>query len=54
MKKKYKVKLVFKYSDSVEVEADNEEDAIRKALDVADEVYECFYDAEAMEVCDEN
>jgi hypothetical protein len=43
---KYKVKLIFKYSDVVHVEADNEKDAIRQALDECKEQYECFYDAE--------
>ena len=43
--KKYKVKLVFKYSDVVHVEAENEEDAIMFALDECQEEYECFYDS---------
>lgn len=44
--KKYKVKLIFKYSDVVHVEAESEEEAIRVATDECDEQYECFYDAE--------
>ena len=42
---KYKVKLVFKYSDIVHVEADNEEEAIEKAMDECQEEYESFYDS---------
>lgn len=42
---KYKVKLIFKYSDIVHVEADNEKEAIEKALPLSQEDYECFYEA---------
>jgi len=45
----YKVKLTFKYSDTVYVQADNEKDAINKALDECEEQYECFYDANVTE-----
>ena len=41
---KYCVKLKFIYSDTVHVEAENEKDAIDKALDDCHEEYECFYD----------
>ena len=43
---KYKVKLIFKYSDVVHVEADSEKEAIEKALQDCHEKYEAFYDAE--------
>ena len=43
---KYKVRLIFKYSDTVHVVATDEKEAISKALDVCHEEYECFYDAE--------
>jgi len=43
---KYKVKLIFKYSDVVHVDADSEEEAIEKALQDCHEKYESFYDAE--------
>lgn len=47
--KKYRVRLVFMYSDVVHVEADNKEDAIEKAMDECEEQYECFYDASVTE-----
>lgn len=43
---KYKVKLVFKYSDTVHVDADDEKTAIQQALEECSEQYESFYDAE--------
>ena len=43
---RYKVKLIFKYSDIVHVEAETEKEAIEKALQDCDEQYESFYDAE--------
>lgn len=43
---KYAVKLTFKYSDVVHVEAENESDAIAEALEECHEEYECFYDAD--------
>lgn len=46
---KYKVKLIFKYSDIVHVEAENEKEAIGKALEDCKEEYECFYDTEVEE-----
>ncbi|HEY6021516.1 MAG TPA: hypothetical protein VIY48_16910 [Candidatus Paceibacterota bacterium] len=49
MAKKYKVKLVFKYSDVVHVEAENEKEAIEKAMSDCNEQYECFYDASVSE-----
>lgn len=42
---KYKVKLIFKYSDVVHVEAKTEKEAINKALEECHEQYESFYDA---------
>jgi len=44
--KKYMVKLIFKYSDIIHVEAENEEDAVNEALKECAEEFECFYDAE--------
>ena len=46
---KYAVKLIFKYSDIVHVEANNKEDAIKEAMKECCEEYECFYDAEVNE-----
>ena len=46
MMDKYKVKLIYKYSDTVHVEAFSKEEAIEKALEECDEKYESFYDAE--------
>ena len=42
---RYKVKLTFKYSDIIHVEADNEPEAISRALLECEEEYESFYDA---------
>ena len=44
--KKYAVKLIFKYSDVVHVEACSKAEAISMALDECEEQFECFYDAE--------
>jgi len=49
MAKKYKVRLVFKYSDIVHVEAENKEDAVRAAMLDCNEQFECFYDADVTE-----
>ena len=46
---KYRVKLVFKYSDVVHVEADSEKEAIEKAMPECREEYECWYFAEVTE-----
>lgn len=46
---KYKVKLIFKYSDIIHVEAEDEKEAIEKAMSGCQEEYECFYDAEVDE-----
>ena len=43
---KYRVKLTFKYSDVVHVEAETEKEAIEEALAECQEEYECFYDAD--------
>lgn len=43
--KKYKVRLVFKYSDVVHVEANSEKEAIEKAMVDCDEQYESFVEA---------
>jgi len=48
----YQIKLTFKYSDTVSVEAESEKEAIKLALESAEEEYECFYDAEVMEIED--
>ena len=42
---KYKVKLDFMYSDTVHVEADNEESAIIEAMKHCEEQYQCLLDA---------
>ena len=42
----YKVKLIFKYSDIVHVEADSEDEAIQTALAFAEPEFECLYDSE--------
>lgn len=42
---KYAVKLVFKYSDVVHVEAENEKEAINKALEECEEQFDCLWDA---------
>ncbi len=47
--KRYKVKLIFKYSDVVHVEAADEKEAVSKALEDCAEQYECFYDQEVTE-----
>ena len=48
--KKYAVKLTFKYSDIIHVEASNKEEALAKALssDFCEE-YESFYDSQVEE-----
>ena len=43
---KYKVKLTFKYSDIVHVEAEDESEAEKLALQDCSEQYECHYDTE--------
>lgn len=43
---KYKVKLIFKYSDTIHVEADNPDDAVKLAMIECEEEFESFYDAE--------
>ena len=47
--KKYKVKVVFKYSDVVHVEAESEKEAVERALECCQEEYELFYDSEVSE-----
>ena len=47
--KKYKVKLIFLYSDTLHIEAEDEEGAETKALDICQEKYECYYDSEIIE-----
>ena len=49
MTKKYKVKLTFKYSDIIHVEANSEKEAIEKAFEECCEQYESFYSAEVDE-----
>ncbi len=43
---KYEIKLTFKYSDIVHVEAENEKEAIEKAMKECEEQYESFYDVD--------
>jgi len=47
--KKYKVKLIFKYSDIVHVEAEDEQEAIELAMKDCYEQFESFYDTEVEE-----
>lgn len=47
---KYKVKVIYKYSDYVYVEADNKEEAIKIAANNSEEEYESFTDAFADEL----
>jgi len=47
---KYKVKLIFKYSDIVYITAKNKKEAIAEALENCVEEYESFYDTEVTEV----
>ena len=42
----YRVKVTYKYSDTVEVEAENREEAMALAPEQADERFECLYDCE--------
>ena len=44
----YIIKVTEKHSDTVTVEASNEDDAIKKALDVSYCEYESLYDAEVI------
>lgn len=46
---KYKVKLTFKYSDTVHVEAADEKEAVKNALSECQEEFECFYDADVQD-----
>ena len=46
---KYKVKLIFKYSDTVHVESKDEKQAVELALAECHEQYESFYDAKVEE-----
>ena len=46
---RYKVKLIFKYSDVVHVEAEDEKAAIKEALGHCEEKYECFHSAKVEE-----
>ena len=50
--KEYKVKLIFKYSDVVYVNAENEKEAVEYALPQCMEEYESFYDAKVTELID--
>ena len=45
----YKIKLIFKYSDTVYVKAETEKEAIEQALAECEEQYECFYDVDVSE-----
>jgi hypothetical protein len=48
---KFRVKLIFKYSDVIHVEAKDEKDAIEKAFGECNEQFECFEDAEITKEC---
>lgn len=49
---KYSVKLIYQYSNTIEVEAESKEEAINIAQQSEDinEVFDCYYDAEANEL----
>ena len=47
--KKYRVKVIFRYSDVVHVEAKDEKEAETKALDECDLQEECYEDCEITE-----
>lgn len=50
---KYRVKLIYKYVDFVDVEADSESEAIDKAPEFSEDAqYESFYDATAIKISD--
>lgn len=50
---KYRVKLTYKYTDYVEVEADSEEEAKDKAPEYSEDAqYESLYDADAIKISD--
>lgn len=42
----YKVKVTYKYSDTIEVKAESPEEALAIAPTDADEEFECLYDCE--------
>jgi len=50
---RYRVKLTYKYTDFVEVIADNEEEAKESAPELSEDAqYESLYDAEAIKISD--
>jgi hypothetical protein len=46
---KYRVKVTEKHSDFVHVEADSEEEAKEKAIELAQCEFECLYDCEVVQ-----
>lgn len=46
----YRVKLTYKYSDTLEIEADSEEEAVVQAMNTEEtnEQFECLYDCEVL------
>ena len=50
--KKYRVKVIEKYSDVVIVDAKNRKEAMDKAVEIAEVSFECLYDCEVSEVQD--
>lgn len=48
--KEYTIKLTFKYSDTVKVKASSKDQAIHEASLIAEEVFECAYDAEVLNI----
>jgi hypothetical protein len=47
---KYKITVIYRYVDTVDVEAATEEQAIEFANEIADPEYDCFYDAVILSV----
>lgn len=52
--KKYRVKVIERYSDVVIVEAKNRKEAMDKAIEIAEVSFDCLHDCEVSEVKDEH
>jgi len=46
--KKFKVRVTYIYADTVEVFAESEDEAKEKAIEQAEEVFDCLYDTEIL------
>jgi hypothetical protein len=49
---KYRIKVTEKHTDHVWVDAENGDEALEKAIEIAQCEFECLYDCEIMEVQD--